>query len=771
MKNADDAAPIEPQSSRNILSTDIGSREPAYRQSGYNSHLVETSGSGWETNINLLDYWRILRKRQWVVLGVLATCFTIGLFGSLLMKPKYTASVSIQLDRHATRIVESGNITPSELLDRDFFQTQYELLKSRALAQRVVARLSLAADDKFLGRSSASSITLIKNLFTRGGSQPEGNAMALAARERSAIGIVMANTVVEPIRNSRLVIVKYVGSTPEQAQTIANAIAEGFVSSNLDRRIEANAYAKGYLEDQLQELKLKLEESDRVLLDFAQKEQIVSIGEKSSLTEANLAASNTSLGVVVGERIKAEQLWRQMESAVGLALPQILNNQVIQSLREKRIDLATDYKEKLNTFKPSYPEMLRIKARIDDIDQQVSAEVNNIKESLRAAYLAARNQEELIAAQLDFLKSESLGLQRRSIQFNILKREADTNRSIYDGLLQRYKEVGIAGGVGANNISIVDRAEKPGTPSSPQVLLNVGLASLIGLASGIGLALLREYVDDTLKSAEDIERATGLPVLGVVPNITGDTDVSQQLADPRSAASEAYRSLTTALQFSTQTGVPKTLLVTSAKPSEGKSTTSLALARNFAALGQKVALVDCDLRNPSLHRSLGLDNSFGVTNYLAGGSKLSEIFVETDRSNLYFAPTGPLPPSPAELLAGSRLRMLLSICSEQFDIVILDGPPVMGLADAPLLGSAAAGTLLVASAGETRAVAVKAATKRLRFTRSALIGTVLTKFDSRNVGYGYGYGDYEYYSYGNSPSRELGDVKSKVAALPQRDAA
>ena len=730
-------------------------------EGGYNLHLMEkpTGNAIEHIRVHWRDWIRVLVKRRWALIGAFLGATTLALFGSLLMPSRYTAVVTIQLDPNTVRVVESGNVNPNEYSsNQDFFQTQYELLKSRTLAQRVVARLGLASDANFMGRASGFSALLGRLLGSRStGNGPD--APSVASTEKAAISTVMANTYVEPVRASRLVLLRYVGQTPASASLIANALSEGFVSSNLDRKVESSSYAKTFLEDQLQEMKLKLEESDRTLLNFAQKEQIVALGDRASLMETNLGTANQSLSAAVGQRIRAEQVWKQAESTSGMGLPQFLDSNVIQQLRSKRVDLASDYKEKLNLFKPDYPEMVKTKAKMDEIDRQIAAETSVIKASLKSAYVAARSQEDTAQAQLEALKAENLDLQQRSIQYNILKREADTNRSIYDGLLQRYKEVGIAGAVGANNVSIVDRAEPPGSPSSPRVLLNTVIGGILGLVVGVGLALVREYVDDTLKSGEDVERVARLPVLGVVPKGESISGFAENLADPRSAISEAYRSLVTTLQFSSSSGVPNTLLITSSKPSEGKSTTALALAKNFAAIGNKVVLVDCDLRKPSLHRALGIDNSVGLTNYLTGASSLDDLIQTTVTENLYFLPTGPLPPNPAELLAGARLQTFLSLVSEHFDLVILDGPPVMGLADSPLLGNAAQGTLVVVAAGETRAVALKAAMKRLQFTRTALVGAVVSKFDSKNVGYGYGYGygygdgAYEYYAYGDAPEK------------------
>ncbi|HEU4379959.1 MAG TPA: polysaccharide biosynthesis tyrosine autokinase, partial [Hyphomicrobiaceae bacterium] len=286
---------------------------------------------------------------------------------------------------------------------------------------------------------------------------------------------------------------------------------------------------------------------------------------------------------------------------------------------------------------------------------------------------------------IDTLKDEALDLQKRSIQYNILKREAETNRSLYDGLLQRYKEVDVAGGVGANNVFVVDRAEVPGQPSSPVLSQALLIAFGLGLGAGVAAAFVLERLDDTVKTADEVGRVAGLPTIGIIPKIASNTAVEAELSDPGSGLSEAYRSLCTALQFSTESGLPKTLVVTSAGPAEGKSITSLAVPRHFATMGLKVLLVDADLRNPSLHTKLGLDCSVGLSNVLTGASTPPETFQATAIGNLAFMASGPLPPNAADLLASSRLLSLLSVGLEVFDLILLDGPPVMGLADAPLL--------------------------------------------------------------------------------------
>jgi capsular exopolysaccharide synthesis family protein len=311
-----------------------------------------------------------------------------------------------------------------------------------------------------------------------------------------------------------------------------------------------------------------------------------------------------------------------------------------------------------------------------------------------------------------------------------LKREVDTNRELYTSLLQRYKEVDVAGGAGANNVFIVDKAT-PGASSSASLINNLLKALALGLGLGIGAAFLLEYLDDKVHSAEQTEALTTLPVLGVIPRVR---QVEKELADPRSALSEAHRSLCTALQFTTESGLPKTLTLTSAGPSEGKSLTSLAIAKHFATMGLKVLLVDADLRNPSQHIKLGCDNSVGLSNYLTGACTPPEAMQKTELPTLAFIASGPLPPNAADLLGGSRLVSLLSIGQEIFDLIVIDGPPVLGLADAQLLSSAASATLFVVGSGVTRKGLIRGAMRRLQLSRAVVIGAALTKYDTKVPG-------------------------------------
>ncbi len=711
--------------------------------------------------INLLAYWHVLVKHKFVIGGIILGMLVMGVIVTLLTTPIYRATATIQIDREATKVVDIESTEPTDTRDSEFYQTQYALLKSRSLATRVVQRENLANDPSFMSQRSSGFFAGVGRMLGRG--QPaEPISGSREQRERRAASIVLAGLSVEPVRGSRLVKISYESPDRAVAQRVVNAVSENFIGANLDRRFEGAGYARKFLEEKLSSTKAALEKSEKELVAYAQSQGIVNVQVGSStsggaaetastsLTASDLVAMNTSLTAAKAARIGAEQKWNQARIS-GMGLPEILASPTIQALRGQQATMKSTYQQKLSTYKPDYPEMLALKAQIDEIDGQIAAEAAIIRQSIKAQYDTALRQEGQLAGQVSSLKGGVMDLRNRSIEYNIIQREVDTNRSLYEGLLQRYKDIGVAGGVGTNNVSIVDRAETPRSPYKPKLLINLGIAAGIGLLLGLGAAFGLESLDETIKVPEDIEGKLGLPLLGAIPMLDKGVSIDEAMADARSALSEAYYSVRTALQFSTNDGVPRSLLVTSARPSEGKSTTATALARNFAKLGMNVLLVDGDLRNPSLHRVLRADSSTGITNYLTGSSTLAELVQITDQPNLMFIPCGPLPPNPAELLAGAKIRAMIADAENSFDLLIIDGPPVMGLADAPLLASAVAGAVLVIEAGQTRQGLAKAALRRLALGNARILGGILSKFNVRHAGYGYGYGygyayayDYDY---------------------------
>ncbi|MCL4759266.1 MAG: polysaccharide biosynthesis tyrosine autokinase [Rhodocyclaceae bacterium] len=712
-----------------------------------------------DDTINLREYWAIIVKRKWTVITFFTIVVMSVITATFLMTPIYRSSLTLQIDRQEAKVVEFQTVTPTEMPSdaREFYQTQYELLQSRALAQRVIDQLNLGAHPLFAPRQNESIRAIVRDWFGV-------NDKSVASRD--AVDIERNRVVkqyldqlkIDPVRNSRLVKIHFESPDAALAARIVNAISDSFISLNLERRMDASSYAATFLEERLQQIKLKLEQSEKALVEFAREEQIVRSGNQDSIDTQVMQEFTTALARAQQERIRAEAMFKQIQSGKVDGLPIVLENKVIQEFKQLKAKLEAEYQENLRTFKPAYPKMQELKGKIDEIQARIVEELNSIRSGIRATYESARAQEGLLQAKMDESKQNVLSVQDRSIQYNILKREVDTNRQLYDGLLQRYKEVGVAGGVGINNVSVVDRAEVPVHPHKPNKTLNVLIAAVVGLFGGIGLAFLFEHLDDTVKGGEDLERLMGLPVLGVVPLVRSEGGgrvpelVSEQLKDVRSAFSEAYRSLRTALQFSTAQGMPRVLMVTSASMGEGKSTTAMALSVNLALAGAKVLLIDADLRKASLHRKLGLDNSCGLTNHLAGDAEPVDITQPTQYERMFVITSGPLPPNPAELLGGHKMRALLDLARSRFDCIVVDGPPVLGLADAPLLGTMTDAVVVVVESAATRKDFLSGALKRLRGTRTHVIGSVLTKVDARGGSYGY-YHNY-YYQYGGSQARQ-----------------
>jgi len=732
------------------------------------SHLVSTPRSGegqlgamaprvrefQETaGFNLREYWRILNKRKWLIGSIISTFLIVGWLQVLMAIPIYTSTTRIQVDSNVGKIVEGGNLEPTEYNDYEFLRTQYELLQSHSLAERVVSMARLGEDANFLKPRQFSILGMFRGAdkALQAEKQLHGSS---AERERAAAAIVLRNRSVRPVSGSRLIDITYSDPSPYDAMRIAASFAEAFIASNLDKRFQANSYAKAFLEDQVTQLKLRLEQSEKVLLDFAQKEQIVATQDKASIAETNLASASAALGSIIADRIKNEELWRQVQNSTAINLPQLLTNNVVDGLRAKRNQLVTEFQEKSETFQPSYPSQVQITNKIKEIDRQLASEVRTIQSSLKGTYESSLSQEKEMMKRIETLRAAVLDLQKRSIEYNILKREVDTNRTLYEGLLQRFKEVDIAGGAGVNRVYIVDKAELPSAPSSPVLSRALGLALVLGIAAALSTAFILEFLDDCIHSPEEWERLSGLATLGIIPKIQPPSTVEAEFDDVRSGIAEAYRSLCTALQFSTEAGLPKTICVTSSASSEGKSVTALAISRQFSMMGLNVLLIDGDLRNSSLHKKLGVENNIGLSNYLTGSCTPPEAIKRTIHKNLFFMSSGPLPPNAADLLVGSRLLSLLARGLEVFDLVVIDGPPVLGLADAPLLSAAVNATVFVVAAGQTRIGPTRIALKRLEASRTPIIGAVVTKFDAKTATYGYDYGYGYGYAYGYAYGQE-----------------
>ena len=756
----DDKLPTGPTGDRDRLPArqdpDVP-RMPANYRGGAGALSVDLLDDRREADsdeIDLLAYWHILVKRRRLIASVLAGVVALALLLTLMTQPLYRASALMQVEKEGPPIVATQVAMPSYSgWDPEFLNTQYELLRSRALAERVANEMNMTAetleglnDPGWMGRV----IGLLRpapQAKAEDANRPQSSETLL----KQATGVIQGGLSVDPVKESRLVRLSFDSPDPAFSARAVNAVAEGFIASSLERRMGTTSYAKTYLEDQLQQTKGKLEDAERKLVEFAQKEGLVNTGaEGTSLATQNLTELNGLLAAAQSDRIRAQARWRQASS--GAMASDMLASSSVGALQQQRAALQGQYQQKLAVFKADYPEMVQLKAQLDAVNREIGAELGRLRASVKAEYAAASANEGMLKAQIANLRGEALDTDSRSIQYNILKREADTNRQMYDSLLQRFKEVGAAGDVRTNNITIVDRAQG-GFRFKPNLVMNLLMGLLVGLLLGVLLAFVLEFLDDTLKTPEDVEQKLKLAVLGLIPKLGPKQNLSEASADPRSTFSEAYRSVRTALQFATDHGVPRSLLITSPSASEGKSTTALALARNFAQLGKRVLLIEADLRNPSLHRMLGIKGDAGLSNLLSGSSRLAEVTLATDEERLSVILAGPLPPNPAELLSGSKFVSMLTVACERYDQVIVDGPPVLGLADSPILANAVEGTLLVITSGKTRITTAQQALKRLLAARARIVGALLTKYDAKTAGYGQGYQyNYDgYYAHGGKP--------------------
>lgn len=749
----DDKLPVDPAQGGDRLPArqdPVDQRALAFAHGRGALSLFEEPSEDEANEFDLRKYWHILLKWRWLVISIAAAVTALALVNTLMTTPMYAAQTLVQIDNKTAELTIAaaggGQVAPDYSWDDEYLQTQLELLKSRSLAERVATRLNL--DQAALDRLEAPSLSsrllgLIRPQPALTGTAKPG---AVPTAQSNAIRDAVAAEVngglsATRVENTRLVWIRYDSPSPDFAVRAANAIAEEFIASNQDQTSGRSNYAKDYLERQLAETKAKLEASERKLVEYARTQGLtITDDEGRTLALESLTQLSAALAQAQQARIRAQARYRNNATST-----EQLTASAIGPLQQQRAVLMAQYQQKLATFKPDYPEMVQLRQQIDEIDKQIAAERGRIGGSVKAEYDAAAAEEAALTEQVERLRSQAFVASSSSIEYNILKRDVDTNRQLYDGLLQRYKELGATSAATANNISIIDPANGAGR-FKPNVRQDLIRGVLFGLLLGVLAAFLLEYLDDTLKSPHDIEQKLKLAVLGVVPMVKDGRRVAEAAADPHSGFSEAYRSVRAALQFSTDHGVPRTLLVTSPGPGEGKSTAALALARNFARLGKRVLLVEGDLRNPSLHRTLGLKAAAtGLSGLLSGSDALTSVIQPSGEDGLQVILAGPLPPNPAELLSSSKLVSMLTVAIERFDQVVIDGPPVLGLADAPILSNSVDGTVLLVDAGHTKIRTAQIALKRLMAARARVVGALLSRYDAQKSAYGYGYGyNYDY---------------------------
>lgn len=693
----------------------------------------------------------IVQRNIWIIVGILIAAMLAGLVATLLVTPKYVARATVQINQEADRVLESADVQPiAAYQDADrFLQTQTEILRSRSLAIRVAQLLNLFGNPQFFAAMEA-------NLPEVG-----PTASVKQVTREATIGLLMRNVEVALPRDSRVVTIAFTSTDPALAARIANAYATEFIQGNLQRKFDSSSYAREFVSGQLGEAKARLEQSERAVNDYARGIRLIRTAGTSggqgqpgtgpqSVVSASLVQLNQAANQARAGRIEAEQKWRTFANTPTLNIPDVLANSTVQRLLEQRSVAMAQLSQEQARHLEDHPSVRQLRAQLNGINQQIERVGSSIRGAVREQFESMLARENGLIAEVDALKAQTLVEQDQSVRYNILAREADTNRTLYDGLLQRYKELSAAAGISSNNISIIDQAESPLGPSSPKMFLNLLIALVIGVGLAAVTVFVREQLDDAIRVPDDVEAKLSLPVLGVVP-VSQAGSIIDELQMPRAPVTEAYNALQTSLIYATQRGLPHRLVITSTQASEGKTTTAIAIAMGLARLGKRTLLIDGDLRRPSLHRVLGRSNDVGMSDLLTGQAGLDDAIVQTNFPNLELIPSGPVPPNPTDLLAGGMIDQLLMRLSERYDSIVIDAPPVLGLADSLLLTNKGDGVLFVIEANRGRRGATKASLRRLRSAHANLVGGVLTKFDPRKNGGAYAYYGYEYYQYGNGP--------------------
>lgn len=731
---------------------------------------------------HLYDYLLILRKHQWLILSFLLTVVTIVSIATFRMRPVYVTRATLEIDRENNNILPfQGSDSYDYMMDlENYIETQAKILTSETLALQTIRNSGLASNPEFSSGVPSEAIA----------------TGSLANQKRPPeVAAFLGSLAVKRVPNSRLMEVSYESTDPVLAARILNAHIDNYKAQNIQSRYEATAEASRWLADQLNDLKIKVEKSENARIEYERQNQIWAVDDKSNITTQRLADLNKELTDAQSESLKKQALYEFAKAGDIDAVPQIREDNLLHDLQKNRADLSVQYTEAVNQYGPNFPKVQRIKAQLKEIDDQIGRESKGIILQLESDYREAKQKEELIRQALDEQKAETNNMAEKLVQYNILKRESEADKALYEGLLTKLKEAGISAGLKSSNIRVVDPAMVPTYPARPAKARNIALAFLVGLVGGIGLALLREYLDNTVKTPDDVETLARLPSLAVVPAFGGGVKAGRRMGLfrttpenavdkrielvaqhlPKSQMSEAFRALRTALLLSQPDHPPQVILVTSALPREGKTTAAANLAVTLAQLGDKTVLVDSDLRKPGVGRLLNLGSGkyAGLSSYLAGVSSLDLVTVPHPTiPNLAAIPTGPLPPNPADLLSSHKLADAITELRSKYKFIVIDSPPIMAATDAVILSVQADGVLLVVRSGETPKEAFTRTRDLLTSVKSRLLGVVLNAVDASAPDYYYSYRYYPYsYGYGPQEALELGHEESPahVPAKPSSD--
>jgi succinoglycan biosynthesis transport protein ExoP len=765
MADENKLVPRENGSNGAVELVSLSSRVPSFELSPREPHLY--------------DYLLILRKHQWLILSFMLAVVTIVAIATFRMQPVYQATARVEIDRENANILPfPGTDSYDYMMDlENYIETQSKILTSETLALQTIRNNNLSARPEFASPNGPSEAIA-------------SGSLANQKRPPELAGF-LGSLSVRRVPNSRLMDVSFESTDPQLAARIVNAHITSYIEQNFRSKYEATTQASTWLADQLGELKIRVQHSEDARIAYERQNQIWTLDDKQNITTQRLSDVNRQWTEAQTDRMRKESLYQFAKSGNLDAVPEVQGNSALADLLRKRADATSQYNDVVSQYGPNFPKVQRLQAQIKEFDQSIEKEKQKILDVLESGYQEARQRETLLTQALDQQKAETNQMSGKLVEYNILKREAEANKSLYEGLMTKLKETAISQGLRSSNIRVVDPAMIPSTPVRPAKTRNVALAFLVGLVGGIGLALMREYLDNTVKTPDDVETLSRLPSLAVVPQFAAANGngkragllqsfasnghdkrielVAQHL--PKSQMSEAFRALRTSILLSQADHPPQVILVTSALPREGKTTAAANLAVTLAQLGDKTVLVDADLRKPGVGRLLNLAGGkyAGLSSYLAGVSSLDLVSIPHPAiPNLVAIPTGPLPPNPADLLSSHKLADAIAELRTKFKFIVIDSPPVMAATDAVILSVQADGVLLVVRSGETPKEAFTRTRELLSSVKCRILGVVLNAVDSGAPDYYYSYRYYPY-SYGYGP-QESADVphQEDSEAIAQR---
>lgn len=731
---------------------------------GFDRAVISETSTIAEANQSVMSFhelYAVIRRSRFIILGILLSCQLIVVGYSLLGTRYYESSVSIEVKQEAEKVLgtEADRESAASKLDADrFLQTQLDIIRSTATANAVAEKLGLYRNMNFLDMMRVSRTSTTIGALT----------VQEAFRDR-VLRALRRNLKASYSGDTRLAVITFSSPDPRLSARVANAYGEAYIQGNLNRKLARSAYALDFLRRELVQAKDRLEQSEQRVVRRARETRIIDASNAAgsegttelaqrpqSLVTAQLVQANAELSTARAQRVAAEAKWRETAKLPLMSIPEVLGNQAIQEMAQRRAELQTAYQEQLANRRSDHPSVIQAKAGISEINDQIATLASSIKQSIRNQYDVSRTREREVEGSLDALKSATLIEQGQGIELLILQRDAQTNRTQYEALLKRFNELNAEAGLQANNLAVVDQAQPARIPSWPRLPLNLVVGLIAGLAlSGIAV-FLREQIFDAIRTPGDFTGRLSLAYLGGIPNVES---VLSDMGDQKTIVGEAVGSLRTNLMLSSDHGAPQTLLFTSVQPGEGKTTTSCAVAMAFARIGKKVLVIDADLRHPNAHQILGARNTVGLSALLSGQSDaIDEVIKPTDVPNLSMITAGDIPPNPADLFSGRAFSALLDELIKKFDVIVVDSAPVLGLADAVLLSRSVEAVVFVVQSGRNSVRSVRSAVDRIKVGKPNIVGGVLTKIEVNDMGYGYGLRYEDVYGYRGS-SAEAGEQR------------